>query len=85
MRLAVRSRLEVQARGEQAVEQIDAEARRMPDQVERLRHLRAFLILSPRRFRWRSFLWKRPPLLELTALVMAAALIGVAILVWILK
>ena len=85
MRRAVRTRLEVRAKGEREVEQIEAEARRLLDPVERLRHLRAFLILTPRRFRCGSFRWRRPPLLELAVLAAAAGLIGTSILVWILK
>ena len=75
MRLEVRSTIE-----EQPVEQIDAQARRMPNQVERLRYLRALLILAPGKARW----WTRLPALELAAIGVMAALIGMAILVWIL-
>jgi hypothetical protein len=75
VKLEVRSTVE-----EQPVEQIDAQARRMPDQVERLRYLRALLILTPAGTRW----WRRLPARELAAIGVAAALIGLAILVWIL-
>ena len=76
MRLEVRSTVE-----EQPVEQIDAQARRMPDQVERLRYLRTLLILTPVGTRR----WRRLPVRELAAIGLAAVLIGMAILVWILK
>ncbi len=75
MRLEVRSTIE-----EQPVEQIDAQARRMPDQVDRLRYLRSLLILAPGATRW----WKRLPAREVAAIALAAVLIGMAILVWIL-
>jgi hypothetical protein len=68
-------RLEVRSTIEAPVEEIASQARRIPDRVRRLRYLRESVVLAPTRI-W----WLPSPKAAAIGLM---ALIGMAILIWI--
>ena len=70
-------RLEVRSTIEAPVEEIASQARRIPDRVRRLRYLRESVVLAPTKIWWT---WLPSPKAATIGLM---ALIGTAILIWI--
>jgi len=71
---------EIRSRTQEPVGVIAAQARQMPDQVERLRYLQGRITIASR-INWRGIqVW--PPGKAVIAVVSGATALGVAILAW---
>ena len=68
--------LEIRSKTEEPVAEIAGQARRIADEIERLRYLRGTVTLVPVAPRWR--VWLQSPTV---AAIIAAAIIGIAIVV----